>query len=123
MSAPASGRRDPGSALHESLLDLVGGTPLVRLRRLADDTHARVYVKLAYFSPGGSVKDRAAAGMVAAAEASGALRPGGTIVEGTSGNTGVGLAQAAAVRGYRLVAVLPDVVAREKIDTLVAYGA
>ena len=69
------------------------------------------------------MKDRAAAGMVAAAEASGALRPGGTIVEGTSGNTGVGLAQAAAVRGYRLVAVLPDVVAREKIDTLVAYGA
>ena len=112
-----------GPSLHESLLDLVGGTPLVRLRRLADDAHARVYVKLEYLNPGGSVKDRAASAMVAAAEASGAIRPGGTLVEGTSGNTGVGLAQAAAVRGYRLVAVLPDIVAREKIDTLIAYGA
>lgn len=113
----------PGPGLHESLLDLVGGTPLVRLRRLTDDTHARVYVKLEYLNPGGSVKDRAASAMVAAAEASGALRPGGTVVEGTSGNTGVGLAQVAAVRGYRLVTVLPDIVAREKIDTLSAYGA
>ncbi|HEY2207459.1 MAG TPA: pyridoxal-phosphate dependent enzyme [Pseudonocardia sp.] len=111
------------STLHESLIELVGGTPLVRLRRLADDAHARVYVKLEYFNPGGSVKDRAAAGMVAAAEASGELGPGGTVVEGTSGNTGVGLAQVAAIRGYRAVAVLPDNVAREKIDTLTAYGA
>ena len=113
----------PGPALHESLLDVVGGTPLVRSRRLAAGTPARVYVKLEYLNPGGSVKDRAASAMVAPAEASGALGPGGTIVEGTSGNTGVGLAQAAAVRGYRLVAVLPDVVAREKTDTLIAYGA
>ncbi|HEY0813701.1 MAG TPA: cysteine synthase family protein [Pseudonocardia sp.] len=114
---------EPGPVLHETLLNLVGGTPLVRLRRLADEAHARVYVKLEYFNPGGSVKDRAAAGMVAAAEASGALRRGGTIVEGTSGNTGVGLAQAAAIGGYRLITVLPDIVAREKIDTLTAYGA
>jgi cystathionine beta-synthase len=109
--------------LHDSLLDLVGRTPLVRLRRLTAGHSAPVYVKLEYLNPGGSVKDRAASGMVAAAEADGALRPGGTIVEGTSGNTGVGLAQVAAVRGYRLVVVLPDQVAREKIDTLVAYGA
>jgi cystathionine beta-synthase len=114
---------ESGPALHESLLDLVGGTPLVRLRRLADDAHARVYAKLEYFNPGGSVKDRAAAFMVAAAERDGSLMSGGTIVEGTSGNTGVGLAQAAAIRGYRMIAVLPDVVAREKIDTLTAYGA
>lgn len=113
----------PHVALHESLLDLVGGTPLVRLRTLAAGTPARVYAKLEYLNPGGSVKDRAAAAMVAAAEASGELRPGGTIVEGTSGNTGVGLAQAAVIRGHRLVAVLPDSVAREKIDTLTAYGA
>lgn len=112
-----------GPALHESLLELVGGTPLVRLRRLADHAHARVYGKLEYFNPGGSVKDRAAAAMVAAAEAAGELGPGGTIVEGTSGNTGVGLAQTAAIRGYRAVTVLPDSVAREKIDTLTAYGA
>jgi cystathionine beta-synthase len=109
--------------LYESLLDLVGGTPLVRLRRIAADLPARVYVKLEYLNPGGSVKDRAASAMVTAAEADGSLRPGGTIVEGTSGNTGVGLAQAAAVRGYAIAVVLPDTVAREKIDTLRAYGA
>jgi cystathionine beta-synthase len=110
------------AASYESVLDLVGDTPLVRLQRLAR-TAAPVYVKLESANPGGSVKDRAAWGMVADGEATGALRPGGTIVEGTSGNTGVGLAQAAAVRGYRMIAVLPDTVAREKIDLLEAYGA
>jgi cystathionine beta-synthase len=109
--------------LHESLLDLVGGTPLVRLNRVAEGLPAPVYVKLEYLNPGGSVKDRAALAMVEAAEAAGRLRPGGTIVEGTSGNTGVGLAQVAAVRGYRMVVVLPDRVTPEKIDTLLAYGA
>jgi cystathionine beta-synthase len=109
--------------LHESLLDLVGGTPLVRLNRLTEGLQARVYVKLEYLNPGGSVKDRAALAMVDAAEAAGRLRPGGTIVEGTSGNTGVGLAQVAAVRGYRMVVVLPNKVTQEKIDTLLAYGA
>src|SRR5437763_13853530 len=104
-------------SFRDSLLDLVGGTPLVRLHRLTAGLSARVFVKLEYLNPGGSVKDRAASGMVAAAEAAGALRPGGTIVEGTSGNTGAGLAQVAAVRGYRVVVGLPDPVAREKIDT------
>ncbi|MEJ2866862.1 pyridoxal-phosphate dependent enzyme [Actinomycetospora sp. OC33-EN08] len=99
-----------------NLLDLVGGTPLVQLS-------SGVHAKLEYLNPGGSVKDRAALAMVLDAEASGALRPGGTIVEGTSGNTGLGLAQVAAARGYRMVCVLPDKTAVEKLDALRAYGA
>ncbi|WP_181784594.1 PLP-dependent cysteine synthase family protein, partial [Pseudonocardia pini] len=109
--------------VHDSVLDLVGGTPLVRLRRLTEGLAASVLVKLEYLNPGGSVKDRAASEMVRVAAASGALPPGGTIVEGTSGNTGTGLAQAAAVLGYRLVVVLPDTIAAEKVDVLRAYGA
>jgi cystathionine beta-synthase len=109
--------------VHNSLLDLVGGTPLVQLHRLTHGIAARVLVKLEYLNPGGSVKDRAAAAMVAAAEQAGELRPGGTIVEGTSGNTGIGLAQAAAVLGYRLIVVVPNSIAVEKIDALEAYGA
>ena len=109
--------------VHDSLLDLVGGTPLVQLNRLTLGITARVLVKLEYLNPGGSVKDRAATAMVVAAERAGELRPGGTIVEGTSGNTGIGLAQAAAVRGYRLIVVVPNSIAVEKIDILRAYGA
>jgi cystathionine beta-synthase len=109
--------------VHNSLLDLVGGTPLVQLHRLTHGVAARVLVKLEYLNPGGSVKDRAARAMVAAAERAGELRPGGTIVEGTSGNTGIGLAQAAAVLGYRLIVVVPNSIAVEKIDALQAYGA
>jgi cystathionine beta-synthase len=109
--------------VHNSLLDLVGGTPLVQLHRLTHGISARVLVKLEYLNPGGSVKDRAATAMVAAAERAGELRPGGTIVEGTSGNTGIGLAQAAAVLGYRLIVVVPNSIAVEKIDALRAYGA
>ncbi|MDT7577874.1 MAG: cystathionine beta-synthase [Pseudonocardiales bacterium] len=109
--------------VYDSLVDLVGGTPLVRLRRITADLSATVLVKLEYLNPGGSVKDRAATAMVLAAERDGSLRPGGTIVESSSGNTGIGLAQAAAVRGHRIVVVLPDTVAVEKVDTLRAYGA
>jgi cystathionine beta-synthase len=109
--------------VHDSLIDLVGGTPLVRLHRLTHGIAARVLVKLEYFNPGGSVKDRAATAMVVAAEQTGELRPGGTIVEATSGNTGIGLAQAAAVRGYQLIVVVPNSVAVEKLDILRAYGA
>src|SRR6185369_15643700 len=109
--------------VHDSLIDLVGDTPLVRLRRLTADLSATVLVKVEYLNPGGSVKDRAATAMVLAAEREGSLTDGGTIVEASSGNTGIGLAQAAAVRGHRIVVVLPDTIAIEKVDILRAYGA
>jgi len=107
----------------DSMLDLVGNTPLVRLNRVTEGIAATVLAKVEYFNPGGSVKDRIALRMIEAAEASGALKPGGTIVEPTSGNTGVGLAIAAQARGYSCVFVCPDKVARDKIDVLRAYGA
>ncbi|MDX6219607.1 MAG: cystathionine beta-synthase [Frankiales bacterium] len=106
-----------------SVLDLVGNTPLVRLNNVTDGIAATVLAKVEYFNPGGSVKDRIALPMIEDAEKSGALRPGGTIVEPTSGNTGVGLAIAAQARGYSCVFVCPDKVARDKIDVLRAYGA
>ena len=109
--------------VHDSLIDLVGDTPLVRLRRLTAGLSATVLVKVEYLNPGGSVKDRAATAMVLAAERDGSLLPGGTVVESSSGNTGIGLAQAAAVRGHRIVVVLPNTVAVEKLDILRAYGA
>jgi cystathionine beta-synthase len=107
----------------DHVIDLVGGTPLVRLTKVAEGLPAAVYAKVEYVNPGGSVKDRIALGMVEAAEASGALQPGGTIVEPTSGNTGVGLALVAQKKGYSCVFVCPDKVARDKIDVLRAYGA
>ena len=107
----------------DSMLDLVGNTPLVRLNRVTEGIAATVLAKVEYFNPGGSVKDRIALRMIEDAEASGALKPGGTIVEPTSGNTGVGLAIAAQARGYSCVFVCPDKVARDKIDVLRAYGA
>jgi len=106
-----------------SMIDLVGNTPLVRLNHVAEGIAATVLAKVEYFNPGGSVKDRIAVRMIEDAERSGALRPGGTIVEPTSGNTGVGLAIAAQTRGYTCVFVCPDKVARDKIDVLRAYGA
>lgn len=106
-----------------SVLDAVGGTPLVRLRRLVAGLAPQVHVKLEHLNPGGSVKDRAARWMVLDALAAGALAPGGTVVEGTSGNTGIGLAQAAAGLGLDLVAVVPDKTAVEKVAALRAYGA
>src|SRR5690242_2717563 len=113
--------------VHESLIELVGDTPLVRLGAVTRDVgggHApAVLAKVEYFNPGGSVKDRIALRMVEAAEASGALQPGGTIIEPTSGNTGVGLAIVAAEKGYRCVFVCPDKVAPDKISVLRAYGA
>ena len=106
-----------------SMLDLVGNTPLVRLNSVTEGIAATVLAKVEYFNPGGSVKDRIALRMIEDAEKSGALKPGGTIVEPTSGNTGVGLAIAAQARGYSCVFVCPDKVARDKIDVLRAYGA
>jgi len=107
----------------EHVADLVGNTPLVKLGPVADGVAALVLAKVEYFNPGGSVKDRIALRMIEAAEASGELRPGGTIVEPTSGNTGIGLALVAQRRGYRCVFVCPDKVAEDKRDVLRAYGA
>lgn len=110
-------------AMYESLIDLIGDTPLVRLRGVVAGRSAPLYAKLEYLNPGGSVKDRIALRMVRAAEADGRLRPGGTIVEPTSGNTGVGLAIVAQRQGYRCVFTCPDKVSTDKIDVLRAYGA
>jgi cystathionine beta-synthase len=107
----------------ESIVDVVGDTPLVRLNHVTDGVAATVLVKVEYLNPGGSVKDRIARKIIDAAEAEGLLKPGGTIVEPTSGNTGVGLALVAQQRGYRCVFVLPDKVGEDKINVLRAYGA
>jgi cystathionine beta-synthase len=111
------------SEIKDSILDTVGETPLVRLSRIAHGCAPQVVAKVEYFNPGGSIKDRVAVRMVEAAERDGRLRPGGTIIEPTSGNTGTGLAIAARLKGYRVIAVMPDKMSREKIDLLRAYGA
>ncbi len=107
----------------EHVVDLIGNTPLVKLNALAEGVPATVLAKVEYFNPGGSVKDRIALRMVEAAERSGELKPGGTIVEPTSGNTGVGLAMVAQRKGYHCVFVCPDKVSEDKRNTLKAYGA
>ncbi|MEU7899025.1 cystathionine beta-synthase [Nonomuraea sp. NPDC049152] len=109
--------------VYDSLIELMGNTPLVRLHKVSAGLPAQVLAKVEYFNPGGSVKDRIAVRMIEAAEESGALRPGGTIVEPTSGNTGVGLAIVAQRKGYKCVFVVPDKVAQDKISVLRAYGA
>src|SRR5277367_4697289 len=107
----------------ESALDAIGHTPLVKLNKVVDGAACLVLAKVEYVNPGGSVKDRPAVAMLDAAERQGLLKPGGTIVEPTSGNTGTGLAMAAAIRGYRCILVMPDKMSREKVDLLRAYGA
>jgi cystathionine beta-synthase len=109
--------------VHDSLIEIFGNTPLIRLRRVTGGTAPQVLAKAEYFNPGGSVKDRIALRMVEAAEESGALPPGGTIVEPTSGNTGIGLAIVAQEKGYRCLFVCPDKVGQDKISVLRAYGA
>lgn len=113
------------SKIASSILDLVGNTPLVEVNRVAAalSLKARLLLKVESFNPAGSVKDRVAEAMIVAAEAAGTLRAGGTIVEPTSGNTGVGLALAAAVRGYRLVVVMPETMSIERRRLVAAYGA
>ncbi|NLW07594.1 MAG: cysteine synthase A [Clostridia bacterium] len=106
----------------EDVTGLIGRTPVVRLNRLPDKG-AAVYVKLEYFNPGGSVKDRIALSMIEAAEKENKIKPGSTIVEPTSGNTGIGLAMVAAVRGYRLILVMPETMSIERRKLLAAYGA
>lgn len=107
----------------ESVLDLVGNTPLVKLNRVTEGIRATVLAKIEYLNPGGSSKDRIAARIIDAAEREGKLKPGGTIVEPTSGNTGIGLALVAQQRGYRCIFVLPDKVGEDKRNVLLAYGA
>ena len=108
---------------YPTVLDLVGHTPLARLQRIVPDDAATILAKLEYISPGGSVKDRIGIKLIEEAESSGKLKPGGTIVEPTSGNTGVGLAIAAAIKGYRCIFVMPNKMSQEKISLLRAYGA
>ena len=108
--------------LANNILDTIGNTPHIRINRLFGATHS-VYVKSERSNPGGSIKDRIALAMVEAAEASGALKPGGTIIEPTSGNTGVGLAMVAAVKGYKLILVMPDSMSIERRRLMLAYGA
>ena len=108
---------------YPSVLDLVGSTPIVRLDRISRDVPGQILAKLEYMNPGGSVKDRIGLAMIEAAERDGLLRPGGTIVEPTSGNTGAGLAIAAAIKGYRCIFVMPDKMSQEKIAILRAFGA
>ncbi len=108
---------------YDDVLATIGWTPMIRLNRVTDGARTPVYVKAESFNPGGSVKDRIGIALIEAAEAEGTLRPGGTIVEGTSGNTGIGLAVAAAVKGYRCVFTIPDKMSDEKIRLLRAFGA
>jgi cysteine synthase A len=107
----------------DSLIDLIGNTPVVRLHRVVPDGSAEVWAKLESFNPGGSVKDRICLAMITEAEQSGRLRPGATIVEPTSGNTGIGLALVCAIKGYRLILTMPDTMSEERRSLLTAYGA
>ncbi len=109
--------------VYTDISQLIGGTPLLQLRRLAADAGARVLVKLEAVNPAGSVKDRVALQMITAAEQAGTLAEGGTIIEPTSGNTGIGLAALAAAKGYRSIIVMPDSMSRERIALMKAYGA
>ncbi|MCY9591926.1 cysteine synthase A [Paenibacillus chitinolyticus] len=110
-------------AMAGSVLELIGDTPVVRIRRLSGTNDAELYVKLESFNPGGSVKDRAARHMIEQAERDGRLLPGGTIIEVTSGNTGIGMALVAAVKGYRLIVIMSDNMSAERTGILQAYGA
>ena len=111
------------SKIYNSVVELVGNTPVVQLQRLVDDSCAQVLVKLEYFNPSRSVKDRAAKSLLDAAEEQGFVKPGATIIEPTSGNTGIGLAMNCAARGYKAIFVMPDNMTKERISILQAYGA
>ncbi|WP_238882481.1 cysteine synthase A [Clostridium sp. YIM B02551] len=109
--------------IYENALQLVGNTPVLKVKTLTDENSAEVYVKLEKFNPGGSVKDRAALGMIEKAEELGLLKPGSTIVEPTSGNTGIAIAMIGKLKGYRVVITMPETMSKERRDLLKAYGA
>src|SRR5512147_2228619 len=121
--AELSARVERNRTPYDSVLDTVGWTPLVRLNKVTRGMRTPVYAKAEIFNPGGSVKDRIGLPIIEKAEREGRLKPGGTIVEGTSGNTGVGLAIAAALKGYRCVFTMPDKMSQEKVRLLKAFGA
>ena len=107
----------------DNILELIGSTPTVKLNRMVDDTMADIYAKLESFNPGGSIKDRICLSMIEDAEKNGMLKPGATIIEPTSGNTGIGLAMVAAVKGYKLILAMPDTMSMERVYILESYGA
>ena len=109
--------------IHDNITDLIGGTPLVKLNRLTEGLPGTVVAKLEFYNPANSVKDRIGKAIIDAAEASGALKPGGTIVEGTSGNTGIALALVGAARGYKVILTMPDTMSQERRVVLRAFGA
>ena len=109
--------------IYENICQLIGRTPIVRLNRIAKDRGAEMLVKLEWFNPGGSVKDRIGLSMIESAEREGRLKPGGTIIEPTSGNTGIGLAMVAAAKGYRVILTMPEDMSVERLNLLRAYGA
>jgi len=110
-------------SVYQNITELIGRTPIVRLRRLVPEGAADVFVKLEKFNPSGSVKDRAAFNLILQAEEAGLIKPGDTIIEPTSGNTGIGLAMNAAAKGYQAILVMPDNMSKERINLLKAYGA
>ncbi|KZF18201.1 PLP-dependent cysteine synthase family protein, partial [Rhodococcus sp. EPR-134] len=111
------------SGIYNNVTELVGRTPIVRLNRLTEGLDAQVAVKLEFYNPANSVKDRIGVAIIDAAEKSGALKPGGTIVEGTSGNTGIALAMVGAARGYKVILTMPETMSTERRVMLRAYGA
>src|SRR5690606_34521978 len=111
------------SQIYESILETVGQTPMVQLKKTTAQSKHKYFAKIEYFNPGGSIKDRVAVAMIEEAEKRGELKPGGTIVEATSGNTGVGLALVAAVKGYKCIFTMPEKMSEEKRAILRAYGA
>ncbi|MGH7621718.1 MAG: PLP-dependent cysteine synthase family protein, partial [Gemmatimonadaceae bacterium] len=126
MTAPTSSTRsaEPRNRTpYDDVLALIGWTPLIRLNRVTRGMRTPVYVKAEFFNPGGSIKDRIGGPIIERFEREGTLKPGGTIVEGTSGNTGVGLAIVAALKGYKCIFTMPDKMSQEKVRLLKAFGA
>lgn len=109
--------------IYNNITDLVGKTPIIKLNNLTDENAATVYVKLESFNPGSSVKDRIALAMIEAAEKEGKIKPGDTIIEPTSGNTGIGLAWVGAAKGYKVIIVMPETMSQERRQLIQAYGA